>query len=459
MARRSSAFSLGLMLGTAGFAFGAGALLRGITGHPARIAHSFRFAQAAASDAHPFSALLAVANTATAVPGDKADVEKTLPAVYQLVEQYYVDDLPPIGTLSRATGRAMLAALGDPNCYYVTANQRRLLENEATGHFAGIGAVLTVQPTRRDGYTDYKIVVFPLPGSPAEKAGLRAGDVITHIDRRFVMGFDPALKVNKLAVAPKGELARSGIRLATAQMLLRGDEETIATFAPSASGFNVTVQRPRATAPLTLRIPLGDTEAPVPAARSLAQNTVYLRVPLFTRETPAQVQNALQGVSPSARLVLDLRQNAGGESEAATQTLERIAPGVRLAGQKASAQGGMSSHSTLARPVAVLLDEGTGGAAEAVAVSLAQRGAATVGSRTSGNPVLQTAFALSDGTGFVLATGRVPLPHRADGTTAGLTPSVPVLSNASDAQVLARAVAALNVSPARSVDIKRSAVR
>jgi C-terminal processing protease CtpA/Prc len=66
----------------------------------------------------------------------------------------------------------MISSLNDPDSLFLEPEQRSLFEAEANGTFAGIGAVTTIKGQKKDGYTEYKIVVVdPLPGSPAAKAG------------------------------------------------------------------------------------------------------------------------------------------------------------------------------------------------------------------------------------------------------------------------------------------------
>ena len=131
---------------------------------------------------------------------DNANARRTFETIYNLVEQYYVDKLPSDTQMSYGAIKGMVASLNDPNCYFAEPDQFSLIEAEQKGRYAGIGASIIVRAQPRDGYTEYKLVVAaPIPGSPAEKTGLKPGDVITHVDGRWALGYDPFLRANKMA--------------------------------------------------------------------------------------------------------------------------------------------------------------------------------------------------------------------------------------------------------------------
>jgi C-terminal processing protease CtpA/Prc len=234
--------------------------------------------------------------------GGKADIH-TFESVYGLVEDHYVDQLPDDTKMSRGAVRGMISSLNDPNSFFLEPEQRALFEAEAHGRFAGIGAVTSIKGQKKDGYTEYKIVVIdPLPGSPAAKAGLKSGDTITHVDGKWVLGSDPFLKVNKLyqkirdrdsdnedEFRKEYEVARKrvlgGIGLLPAQMLLRkGTTEKRV----------LTVQRPGAAAPLTISMTNALTEVtPVTISTAANGKATVLKINLFTEKTVPEVKAAL----------------------------------------------------------------------------------------------------------------------------------------------------------------------
>ena len=117
----------------------------------------------------------------------------TFDDVYRLIERNYVDPLPTDTQMAHGAATAMLASLQDPDSRFIEAPEVSELNSEAKGQYRGIGAAVAVRrvPHAKAGdvpaYTEYRLVVVaPLPGSPAEKAGLQAGDLITAINSQWI---------------------------------------------------------------------------------------------------------------------------------------------------------------------------------------------------------------------------------------------------------------------------------
>lgn len=382
----------------------------------------------------------------------------TFELVYSLVQENFVDKLPSDREMSRGAVRAMLTSLRDPNSYFVTAEQYALFEAEARGEFAGIGTKLHFQPAKNDGYTQYKLtVIAPLPGSPARRAGLKPGDVITHIDGRWVLGASPAEGVSKLASkatdgdATEEELEReseaakerlkNGVRLLNAYMLLRSGENEKRV---------LTVQRPGVSAPLKIELTTAVTRIAPLETKTLADGVAYVKLSALTEETEAAFRKTLESVRGEAGLVLDLRGNPGGDLEAARRIagmlggtgafLTEIGPG----GKKTALSLTKDASATPERPVVVLVDRGTAAAAEALAVTLSDKGLATlVGTRTFGNATAQGLYPLDDGSAFTLTVGKWLGPKGTDWQTAGLSPKVALAEDSGEDYVIARAVSEL----------------
>lgn len=392
----------------------------------------------------------------------------TFETVYQLVEQNYVDKLPEDRKLSQGAVKGMLSTLNDPSSIFLDKEQHDLVVAEGEGRFAGIGAALQIRPINREGYTEYKIIVVaPVAGSPAEKAGLKSGDVITHVDGKWVLGYDPFLKFNKLAkkiqdrendadedearkeLEAAKKRAIGGITLHGAQLALRGDVSTVKKLKLDAAKRTVTVERTGVKEPLKLTMETaGITEVQPVSSKTLTGGVGYVRVSLLTPKAVEEFRSALTTVPTDKGLVLDLRGNSGGGLEAARGIAAAFAPGSPLGFEVGAGGKSVSLKAADAEApakqvskVAVLVDNGTARYAEMLAAALADRGIGTlVGGPTFGGASVQKLYTLADGSGFTLTTGKVISPNRVDWQGKGLVPRVKVAANATDEQVLGKAL-------------------
>ncbi len=411
---------------------------------------------------------------------DWDEAEQTFDTVYGLVKQYYVDKLPSDHAMTHGAIRSLLASLNDPNCYFLDKTQMQLLTDEGQGRFAGIGAALSVRAQKKDGYTEHKIVVVSaLPGSPAAGAGLLPGDVITHVGGKWVLGFDPYLRANRLAqqVQARGDAAEEndavikevrsaqrkangGIALLDAMQVLRGDKTVLPKVKLPSDEVTLTVARAGVATPLKLTLMPSVTDvnqtAPVAARVLDGDGAAYVRVPVFTQKSAEDFRRALDSLPVTSRdrgIVLDLRGNPGGDLQAALDLGASLAPGTMgtqvMTGGRTKAlrsEKAGSAQTVPRRPVALLVDKGTANVAEALAAALVDKGVGTlVGGRTFGDASLQTAFELPDGSAFVLVTGRMQGP-RTRWAGAGLAPSVAV-ANLTEELLLRRAAEALRAAP------------
>ena len=286
----------------------------------------------------------------------------TFNAIVSELQNNYVDSIAP----DRAFDAAISALLEtvDPYTEYYPAEAQEDLQKMTTGEFGGIGAYLM----DRDGST---FISAPMEGSPAVKAGVRAGDKI--------------LKVDSIDVSKKlsGEVTK----------VLRGKPNTIVTlrlerpFSPD-SVYEVTITRELIQQP---SVPL----------YKVIGNTGYIQLTQFINKSPAEVKTALESFkeNPEVKnIVLDLRGNGGGLVESAVEILGYFLPKgtevVRTRGRENSSE---RVYKTMRSPIfpniplAVLIDGGTASASEIVAgaVQDLDRGV-LVGSRSFGKGLVQS---------------------------------------------------------------------
>jgi carboxyl-terminal processing protease len=317
--------------------------------------------------------------------------------VMHKVADFYVEPVNMDRAMAAAE-QGLTEAL-DGDSAYLDADSAKIFQQTPKEGDADVGLVLT----RRFSFL---MVVSPRAGSPAEKAGLRAGDILKTIDGRHT---------RPLAV-PIGE------------RLLRG-----------APGSVVKIKVLRAgTDPLDLSVVRERLVAPTPRAKILEDGSGYLKVAEFSRETAEQVRGELETLKRDGakRLALDLRGAAFGAPADAVSVAELFLKGgivARLSGRDFPEQTSMadSSRSSWNLPLVVLVDTGTAGPGEILAAALLDSGRSLVGEHTFGRAALQKTLPMPEGGLLLLTVAKYASPKGAPIHGKGLEPSVVVEAEAS----------------------------
>ena len=306
----------------------------------------------------------------------------------------YVDGLAS-GQLDRAAVDGMVASL-DPHSAFLDPAEYDAMRVSTAGHYSGVGLEVSEQQGR-------VVVVTPLAGSPAEQAGVRAGDVLLAVDGESVAGRGLAAAIERM----RG-LVGSTVRL--------------------------TVGRAGEPEPLQFALERSDVRVHTVSALRLPGAYGYLRVTHFNDSTPRDLRRAvsdLQADAPLAGLVLDLRGNPGGVLESAVGVADDfLENGVIVRAEGRAAGSRFELHATggdLLRqaPLVVLVDRGSASGAEIVAGALRDHGRATLmGERTFGKGSVQTVIPLRGGQALKLTTSRYFTPSGASIHERGLEPDV-----------------------------------
>jgi len=293
--------------------------------------------------------------------------------VLQAVQANYVD---PVDTGKLVTGamRGMTRAL-DPWSRYLDGDEFRATRGAIQGSFDGIGATVD----QRGGWP---VVVAPIEGSPAWKAGLEPGDVVTKVDGHSMFGLTPDEVGAKL---------RGGPATSVTITVARGDDER-----------ELKLQREKVQV------------KNVPYAFLAAPAVGYVRLAHFSEHASADVAAACDTLrAQGARaLLLDLRGNPGGTFDEAVAIASQFLPnGVTVVSTKGRANGADQLYkSTRARPeltwpLAVLVDGGSASASEIVAGALQDHDRAVlVGDTTFGKGVSQQIYPLRGSQGALQLT-------------------------------------------------------
>lgn len=349
------------------------------------------------------------------LPGSPSTAEAGTPAAqtatfapfwqaWDIVHSDYVDQPVDDRGLMRGAIRGMLAALGDPHTSYMTPEEQQISMTHLDGELEGIGA--TVETDLSSGYTR---IVSPMPGSPAEAAGLLPGDLLMKIDGQDIHGQDITTVVGKIR-GPAG----STVHLEVARS---GQSEPMA----------FTIQRARITIPSV-------------ESRLIDGRLGYVRINSFGEKTADELRTQLRGLldkSPSG-LILDLRGNPGGYLTAAIEVVSQFIPdGIVM--RERFGDGQEKTYSALAGglatqiPLVVLIDQGSASASEIVAGAVQDRGRGQlVGAQSFGKGSVQTSHDLvGDGT-IRVTIARWLTPNGNWIHKKGITPDVAVDRTADD---------------------------
>src|SRR3990172_2596504 len=293
-------------------------------------------------------------------------------SVLQHIQNDYVDE-PNMEKVRAGALRGLAYGL-DPYSTYLTPQQVREFNVNDKESQSGIGAELSQ-------IASYLYVIAPLKGSPADAAGVRAGDIIEYIDGK----------------------ATRDISLYDAKQLLNGQ-----------AGTEVKLRILRANArPLTITVKRGSFRAPVAEGRLEAGRIGILRINSFAEGEGADVRARLQELikQGAQKVVIDLRATAGGSiNEAVTVANLFIKEGTlaQTTGREGKTLKTFSADpkaAIFAGPVVTLIDTGTAGAAEVVASALLERNRGqVVGEKSFGAGAEQQLFTLRGGDGLLLTT-------------------------------------------------------
>lgn len=376
----------------------------------------------------------------------------TFENVYRLVKARYVDPLPTDAKMAHGAAAAMIASLQDPDSRFMEAAEVAELGEEAKGTYHGIGAALAVKRVSHaktadlPAYTEYRLVVVaPVPGSPAEKAGIQPGDVIASINGvwvyndKFVYDQTKALKAlqddapafNKTVTALQKKIDNS-VSLNDAQTKLTD---------PAAKTITLSMVRAGAPQPLALTL---DTSAPTTVSpivsRSLPGGIGYIKIVQFTPNADKDFAAALAGFGTDSKgLILDLRNTVGGlraqaDVSAAIAAKLTAAPTlgyVETKGKKVQPIP-LTADAPITYPIAVLVNGGTDNSAELLAAALQSKGAKLIGSKTFGDAGDVKLITLRDGSGFTMTVGKLLTATHGQFGGVGLKPDVLVPNTAGD---------------------------
>lgn len=304
------------------------------------------------------------------------------------LKERYNGTLPTDTKLTYAAVRGLLDTVDDPYTQFLDPEEAKQLNDQNEGEFVGIGALLESQPTK-DGFVR---ISRPLSGTPAQKAGIQKGDLITKVDGKSVVGMtvDQVVK------------------------LIRGQPDT---------AVKILIQRPGATQPQEFKIVRKMVEIEVVEDVSMKEGGVgYLVLNQFNQRADEKLEAAVRDLETQGMkaLIIDLRNNPGGLLDVAIDVVSRFIPPrdlstgrpnnaviiVESGGQQDPKLVKPRKYMSPKYPIVVLVNRNSASASEIVAGAFKDTHAGTVvGTTTFGKGLVQTVFSRpQDGSAIKITT-------------------------------------------------------
>ena len=322
-------------------------------------------------------------------------------------------------------------SLNDPHSTYIDPTTYAISRTDLSGTFQGIGATVSRQE-------EHIVIVQPFLGSPAEQAGVRAGDVILEVNGESAVGW----------TVDRAVLTIRGPRGTTVTLTVRhsdGTEEVIE------------IVRDRIEVDSISRTPPGGVLRDGDGDE--VTDLGYIRIAQFTERTPGELEQMIQGLEDDGArgLIIDVRGNPGG---LLTETVEVtdlfldegvIIVQVDREGNERIAEARPGQVTRL--PIVIVQDEQSASGSELLAVALQEHGRATiVGARSFGKGTVNSVRELSDGGAIYISIARYLSPDRNQIEGLGVTPDVPVELTPEDIE------AQRDVFVYRAIDVLRSLI-
>ena len=325
---------------------------------------------------------------------------RTLSEVFGKIKENYVEDIPDKTLLENAI-RGMLTGL-DPHSTYLDVSSYKELRVGTTGEFGGLGIVVGME----DGFVK---VISPIDDTPADKAGIKAGDLIIRLDETPVKGMslDEAVKI------------------------MRGKPGT---------SIDLLVVREGADKPMKIAVTRDKIRVKSVRNRTLDEGYGYVRISQFQERTTKDLRAAIKQIKKDNKgklhgLVLDLRNNPGGLLDSAVSVSDTFLTKGNIVSVKGRGDSQQLKHQatpvdyTNGVPIVVLVNAGSASASEIVAGALQDhKRAILMGEKTFGKGSVQSVVPLGNNTAIKLTTARYYTPSGRSIQAEGIEPDI-ILDN------------------------------
>ncbi len=329
--------------------------------------------------------------------------------VFRFVHENYVDEPDPQALFEGALS-GLFESLDDPHSTYLTETEMQDLTDTTSGKFGGVGLYIS-KSVREEGengtlpadYSPFVRVVAPIEDTPASKAGLHAGDLITAIEGESTEDLDIDEVVDRLRGVP-------------------------------GTSVNVRVQR-NGDINFTVSLTRAIIEVPTTKHDMIPGGIGYLRIIQFTPLTEQRVEEAIRYFSSRqySSMIIDVRSNPGGLLSSVVDVADLILSGgvivstrSRIPAENAVFTASPTTMVGPQIPIAILIDQGSASASEILAGALKDRDRATlIGEKTFGKGSVQQLKYIGEG-GFKLTMSRYYTPSGNNIDKIGIEPHIVV---------------------------------
>ena len=324
---------------------------------------------------------------------DKAEI------LSSYINRFYLNDID-YGKMGDIIYKAMVSGLDDKYAAYYTKDEYKDISEKTKGEFCGIGAYIS------QGKNDNSLkVAGVVKGGPAEKAGIKKGDIIVEVDGENIQGKDSSYAISKM----KGK---------------------------KGTNVSISVMRKGNKKPITFNIKREVIHDNTVSYKMLDNNIGYISVSAFETVTKKQFKSAVDCLEKKNEkgLIIDLRDNGGGLLDTALDMLDQILP-KKLVVYTKDKNGVAEEYYTkddkeIKIPIVILVNGNSASASEVFCGALRDYGKAKLlGTKTFGKGIVQSSFAFRDGTGLKFTTSKYYTPKGINIHGTGFEPDIKVKSN------------------------------
>ena len=324
--------------------------------------------------------------------GDNSKISKTLQYYKSFIQEKYFGEMDEDKMLESAI-KGYVEGLGDEYSEYITKEEMEDYMADATGKYVGIGVYIS-----NNTKTNQIVVLAPMEGSPAEKAGIKSGDVISKVD----------------GIEYKGE------ELSEASSKMKGEE-----------GTKVKIEITRDEQKIELEVERKTIKVNHVEGKVLDNNIGYIQISTFDDGCYEEFKEKYNELSSKniKSLIIDLRNNGGGIVDESINIADMMVDKDKTL-LITAAKGGKEettkskTQKVIDMPIVFLVNEHTASASEILTVAVKENleNVKVVGTKTYGKGVIQSIFTLSDGSGIKLTTNEYYTPNHNTINKVGITP-------------------------------------